>query len=53
MLIRLLREIAQGSRLLLDLLAEGGRGREEEVLHDPKNICGRSFCKCDAKPELL
>lgn len=36
MLIRLLRKIAQGSRLLLDLLGEGGQGREEEVLHGPK-----------------
>lgn len=36
MLIRLLREIAQGSRLLLDLLGEGGQGREEEVHCDPK-----------------
>lgn len=36
MLIRLPRKIAQGSRLLLDLLGEAGQGREEEVLHRPK-----------------
>ena len=44
MLIRLLRKIAQGSRLLLDLLGEGGgQGREEEVLRGPKmSVAGAS-----------
>lgn len=44
MLIILLRKIAQGSRLLLDLLGAGGQGREEEVLPGPQISVAEAVC---------
>lgn len=52
MLIRLLRKIAQGSRLLLDLLGEGGQGREEEVLRGPEVSVAGAFIDVMQMPVL-
>lgn len=54
MLIRLLRKIAQGSRLLLDLLGEREQGREEEILRGPKiSVAEAVFTNVMQMPVLL